>query len=382
MAALLLLPVAAQCASSISVSTDGQYQYNSNVFDVQEGRPVPGTSDLRHDDRYYRYGGEIDLREQWQQQRVHATLAASQYKYDHFRRLDHGEFKFDIGSDWRLGAFLDGGIEAIRSRTQVAFTEVFQAFAAIQTEQRANANLGFQLAPAWRLETNGYWRHVQEPLPQAPLLTLGESAGQAALKFNAGGALTFGVSASYLAGIFTHADAAVNPSYREQSAALLFSYDNRGRSNVTGQGGYSRRKSLDSRVSASSPTGRVDIVHRLTGKTNLHLAFSRSINSYLTNSSSQLSSDAALSLRWSATRKATVDVGYHLTANTLPDQGALPGTNRNDRVRGFNLRIDYDVRPWLMIRPYVSEQTRNSNLSLANFIGTVYGVEVRGTLRH
>jgi hypothetical protein len=374
-AALLQPPVPCLAAVSIDASATARYEYNSNVFDLQGGYPVPGTSDYQHSDRLYTYGAALDANYPWGQQKLFAVLSTTNFRYDHFTQLDHNEYNADGGLNWKLGRTLDGTLEVQRDRIMVAFTNVNNAQYALQTEQRESAKIGYGISPDWRIEGTGYYRTIDQSFIDQPNLDLNESFVQAALRYVGVAGLTSGLSVGYYAGNYTGASAASNPSYRQTTVALVATYAPTGRSTFNGALGYSNRTSTSQLNSISGFTGEVDYTNQLTGKTSMQVLLSRAINSYIANVSSEIDSAAALNVRWQATYKTRLVAGYSWTYRELPGQGNAPvGSNRTDHLQYASLKVEYEPVRWLSIRPYVNVQTRTSNFIGGNFNATAYGL--------
>ena len=380
--AVLLIPAPAFAQLAVKASASGSYQYNSNVFDLQTGFPVFGTNDYRRADSYYVYGGTLALNDQVSQQNLYLTAGDTELTYDHFTQLTHDEYHVDAGWNWRLGLDLDGTFDVLRSRTMVAFTEVVQQYLALDTEQRETANIGFQFLPQWRVEANGYTRKLQEPLPDQPNLQLTESQVGGVLKYGGMAALTSGLSASYSHGDFTATNGVFNPQYDQKTAELVATYRPSassgtiglsGRSTFDGAVGYSERTSPVSFDKASGLTGHLDYTNQLTGKTSAQVALDRVINSYVTNTGSEIDTSASATVLWQATYKTGISAAYTWTYRNLPDQGFIPGTTRDDHLQFVSLTVDYEPLRWLAIKPYANIQTRTSNYFGGNFNATVYG---------
>jgi hypothetical protein len=381
MRALLLLPLLLPlpCLAQVAITTSGagQYQVNSNVFDLQPGFPLPGTEDYHHADQFYAYSGSFVMNDLWQQQKFFTTLTATEFEYDHFKQLDHTEYRFDGGWNWILGPALDGTLDVSRVRSMVAFTDVIQSEIAIQTEQRETAGIGFHFSPDWRVEGLAYRRDVDEPLPGEPNLQLSESFGQATLKYLGRAGVTSGLSASYLVGDFTGSVGAGNPAYRQDNIGLVANYQVNGVSSFVGDVGFSRRTSSNGTDNISGTTGELDYKNQITGKTAIELTLDRVINSYIVNTGSEFDSFATLKVNWQTTYKINVAAAYTWTLRDLPGQGdAPPGSNRVDHLQYSSLFIDYEALTWLSLRPYANIQSRRSNYIGANFDSTVYGVNV------
>jgi hypothetical protein len=388
---MLLLPGTAFAQLTAKLSATGEYQYDTNVFDVQTGFPIPGTNDYHYSDSYYAYGAALGLNEQISQQNLYLNATGTEFTYDHFTELTHDEYNFNGGWNWKIGRNLDGTFEVLRTRSMVAFTEVTQLELAIDTEQREQANIGFQFLPRWRIEANGYTRKLLEPLPGQPNLQLTESNGGAALKYLGTAGLTSGLSADFTHGNYSGTNGRFNPAYDQKTVALVATYQPSapsgplapnsdvptgpaGRSTFDGAVGYSKRTSPTGFNSVSGLTGHLDYTNQLTGKTSAQVDLDRTINSYLTNSGSEIDTSAGVKALWQATYKIGVAAGYTWTYRYLPGQGYVSGTDRGDHLQYASLTIDYEALPWLAIKPYANIQTRNSNYYGGNFNATVYGV--------
>jgi hypothetical protein len=239
----VLVPFAARAELSTTALVTGQYEDNSNVYDLQHGDPVPGTTDYQRSDSDYVYGGTIQLKYLWSLQEFYALASGDEFRYDHFTQLNHSDYKLNGGWDWKAGLILDGTLDVLRSSTMVPFTDITQSIVAVQTEQRETAKIGLKIAADWRLETSGYTRTVSEPIVGAPSLQLSENSGTAAIKFTGNAGLTAGLTGGYLSGHFTGADTTDNPAYRQTTEGVLANYEASGHSTFLGQVGYSRRTS-------------------------------------------------------------------------------------------------------------------------------------------
>jgi hypothetical protein len=365
------------------------YQYNTNVFDVQSGYSVPGlTSSTKLGDSILTYTGAYDIRYQWQQQLFFADLSGSEIRYDYFSELDHPEYSLDAGWSGKFGDFLDGfdgNAEVLRHHTMIPFLDFVPGAVSgsvsplsVSTEEREQGGLGLQVQTRWRIEGSAYTRDVTWPLPGEPNLKLNESEGQLAVKYLGTAALTSGVSVAYISGNYSGAsDPSLNPPYEQKTAALGAVYAG-GRSNFTGQIGYSSRTSsgIDSAINdVSGVTGSLNYTNQLTGKTSVIWTAARLINSYITESGSEIDTTTGLTLRWQATYKIGANLGYSYIYSQFPDQGTN-GSTRLDHVQLATLRIGYDVLRWLSIKPYASYQLRQSNLAGANFNASVVGVDL------
>lgn len=385
----VLRPAASLASVSVKLSANGQYQYNSNVFDVAGSLPVPGTTnDFHRGDSYYAYGPALNVVERWGQQIWYGDANLTQFQYDHFSQLTHTEYRLDTGLRWQMGFHVKGSLEVVRSRTMVAFTEVFQSQVALNTEQRENASVAFTLSPRWSVEGSGYTRSVSEPLVEAPDLRLSESQTSATLKYLGAVGLKSGVSVTYMHGSYSHTNgAALDPSYDEKTLAFIIDYSPTELNTLEGAAGYSRRSSATNIDSLADFTGHLAFNRQLTAKTSIETKLERNIYSYITNAGSEVDTTAKVGIHWQATYKTGLLASYSWTYAKYPDQG-LPGqggvglgqslgqADRADHLQFASLNIIYKARRWLTVRPYFNYQTRSSNFRDYGFNSNVVGVQL------
>lgn len=373
-AALAVWPAAAMSQMAIDASATGQYESNSNVYALPAGVSFPSPDGFHRSDALYSYAGKIGLIEQWHRQKIFATVNATSIHYNSFTQLNHSEYALDGGWNWVATSAFDGTLEATRSRSMVSFTDVIQSQLALQTDQREIASVAIHVSPDWDVDGKGYRRTLDEPLPGSPNLRLTETQGQTGLKYVGRAGVTSGVSASYLSGHFDGSGNSINPSYHETGMALFATVGTQDRPVFNGRIGYSRRGSSSGINTISGLTGSADYYRPLSGKTSLILTASRAINSYVTNTGSEIDTLGGITLKYQATYKTGFSANYLYTHRTLPDQGLTANTARTDNVQYVAVGIDYEALEWLSIKPYVNLQTRSSNVPFAEFNATVYGV--------
>jgi hypothetical protein len=382
-AALLASPLPAFAQLVMTVAGNSQYEYNTNVFDLQNGFLTPfGGKDFG--DSYIAYGGKLDASYLLSQQQFYATVLGTEYRYDRFTELDHSEYNFDAGWDWKVGRLWDGVLDVNRIRSMVSFYNVIGTSLVIQTEQRETGRAGLQFSPDWRAELTGYTRSVDQPQTGAPNLRLTESSGTSAIKYTGTAGVTAGLTAGYLRGSFRDTGTFVAPSYHQTTGGLTATDEVTGLSTFRGEVGYSRRTSDNGNNNVSGVTGELDYKRALTGKTTVELDLTRQINAYITNNASEIDSVAALTATWQATYKIGVVLGYSFTYRQLPGQGnevvdgvfVLDGGEQTQRLHMPSLAVTYVPVPWLTLKPYYHYQTRSSqNLVGGNFDASVVGIQ-------
>ena len=382
-AALLAAPLPAFAQLVMTAAGNAQYEYNTNVFDLQKGFTTPfGGKDFG--DSYIAYGGKLDASYLWSQQQLYATVLGTQYRYDRFSELNHSEFNFDAGWDWKVGRLWDGVLDVNRIRTMVSFYNLIGTSLVVQTEQRETGRVGLQVTPDWRGELTGYTRTIDQPQVGAPNLRLTETSGAGAVKYTGTAGVTAGLTAGYLRGYFRDTGTFVAPSYHQTTAGLTATDEVTGLSTFRGEIGYSRRSSDTGINNVSGVTGELDYKRALTGKTTVELDLARQINAYITNNASEIDSLATLSATWQATYKIGVVLGYTFTYRQLPGQGNAVvngvfvdnGADQTQHLHMPSLAVTYVPVRWLILKPYLRYQTRSSqNLVGGDFDATVVGMQ-------
>jgi len=381
--AVFLMPIACPGWAEVNIAAAGsaRYEHESNVFDLQNGYTVPGTNDLQRSDRLYTYGAALDVDYLWERQKLFAILSDNQFRYDHFKQLNHNEYSVDLGLNWKLGRLFDGTLESVRSRTMVVFTNVVNSRFDLQTDQHNTARLGFEFIPDWRIEGTGTHHTNTQSTVGQPDIDLTEKTGTLALQYLGRAGLTAGLLALHSTGNYTGNTAAtgvvagLNPSYRQNSLSLTAMYTLSGRASLNSALGYSDRKSGSAANSISGFTGELDFEDQLTGKTSMHVLLSRNISNYVANVASEVDNTAALTVRWQTTYRLGVIAGYNWTNRNLPgqnDQALNP--DRVDHLQYASLNLDYQAFRWLTLKPYINYQTRSSTFTGGNFSATVYGI--------
>ncbi len=283
--ALLVMPIAhAQFKGQAGATM--QVESNSNVFDVNSGTPLPAVpGDAHRGDTFLAYGALFGLQYGWRNQQFFASASASKIDYQNNTDLDHTAYKFDAGMKWALGRLLDGKIEISRARDMVPFYDLAGTTLSLQTVQREAADATLKVSPEWSVEGAAYTSKQNEPLPEAPNLSLTDTAGTVTVRYLGIARFTGGFNANYDTGSFQGSTVAANPDYHQYGAGLTTSYLSP-RSTLEGEVGYSRRMSATGTDNTSGVTGKISLLQRLTAKTNVAFTLSRAIESYFLNSGS------------------------------------------------------------------------------------------------
>jgi hypothetical protein len=372
--ALIAIPMKAHAQFTGNASATGQFESNSNVFNLDSA--VPGTTAHPQADTFLAYGAAFDLKYLWSKQELYASASTTEFNYQRFTELNHDDYKFETGLKWVLGELLDGKVDVTRTRTMVPFYDLAETTLSLSTEQRESALVGLKVTPEWRIEGSAYTDTLDEPIPVAPNLQAKESAGTVAAKYLGIVGFTSGMYVGYQSGSFEGTNGTLNPDYHQTMEGLTATYQS-SRTTMDGKIGYSRRTSTTGTDNTSGLTGEFKLKDQLTPKTDLEAELGRAINSYLLNTGSEIDTTAGVTANWQTTYKLLVSLGYTYTYRDYPRQGNDPvGSNRIDHQQYATLAVDYRPQRWIIIKPYANLLVRNSDYIGGKFNSTIIGVYV------
>ena len=370
---LLLISVKVPAQVTGKASATGQFESNSNVFDLNSGTPLPTGGDSHRGDTFFAYGAQFDLNYLWGKQQFFASAGTTEFDYQRFTQLDHEDYRLDAGMKWTLDQLLDGKIDIRRVRTMVPFYDLAGTVLSLQTEQRESAEAGIKVTSQWRIEGAAYTSKLDEPLPEEPSLSLTETSGKITVKYLGTSRFTGGWYVSYTSGSY-EGDTGANPSYHEYGSGVQTTYASP-RSTFDGQVGYARRISTSGANNTSGLTGQIKFKEQLTAKTNVAVIIGRAIQNYVLNAGSEIDTSAGVTAEWQASYKLAVTLGYTYTYRNYPGQGNDPiGSDRIDHQQYATLGVEYRPLRWLVIKPYGNLQRRNSDYIGGDFSSTVFGL--------
>jgi hypothetical protein len=380
LAALIgLLVSATACGESIFLPYAGaQYEHNSNVFALPNsaaavaasGDPTLSDSDLKTV-----AGFEEDYL--WDRQRLYATAEGRYFEYDHFSDLSHYEYAAKLGFDWKLFSMLDGTLLGSQERSMAPFANRdTETQLAIDIDRHAIGKINFQLAPEWRLETGVDHHDLNAPIQNFPDYGLTETISNAAVKYLGFSNLSYGIAAYYSDGRYRNAP--VVGSYVQTVVDLTMTYAASGLSSFNGAIGHTQRDQGQDQGRISAITGELGYTRRFSGKTSIHIDYSKAVNSYIGAGGSELDSIINATLNYQATFKTGMILGFQETWSDFIGQ-TIPGSDvigRKDRSPSASFKLNYQALRWLLIQPYVTYQRRTSNEEFFSYSGTIVGIQL------
>jgi len=375
-------PASAQLKWGLSAT--GQYEHNSNVFNLESGgnnvgnvNGAPIGTVGTPSDSYYAYGAGFDLSYKYSRQELYLTGSTKEYDYQRFTDLNHNDYNLDGGWRWAIGSRFDGRFDVARQHSMVPFFDLGQTILSLQTMQTETAEAGWRLNSDWRLEGKAIYDTLDQPIIGAPDLQLKEKTGQAAVKYTGLVGFTAGLDARYRSGDYGHSGGPQNPSYHESMAGLTASYKLTGRTTFDGEVGYSKRSSSFGNDNQNGLTGHLKFKDQLTHKTSFSIGVSRELVNYVANAGSETDTGVNANVSWQATHRVAIEAGYIWTLRDYPRQGNNPpGSDRVDHQRSFTVAADYLALRWLTIKPYANILKRSSDFIGGDFDSTIFGVQL------
>jgi hypothetical protein len=373
--ASIIAPLEAQAQFSGKAAVTGQFESNSNVFNLDTGVAPPMGGNSRLGDTFFAYGARFDLDYLLGRQQFFASASTTEIDYQRHTQLDHDDYQLDAGLNWTITSLLTGKVDITRSRAMVPFYDLTGTTTlSLETSQRELAEAGFAVTPEWRIEGETYTSKIDEPLPQAPDLSLTETSGKITVNYLGLTRFTGGWFASYDSGSYQGSEVNANPDYHQAAAGVTATYRSP-RATFDGTVGYSRRTSATGTDNTSGVTGDLRLREQLTYKTSVSFEVGRGIQSYLLNTGSEIDTTLGVTAGWQATHKLGVTLEYKYIYRDYPGQGNNPvGSERVDIQNSATLGIDYRPREWLSIKPYANIQWRLSNYIGGEFNARVFGV--------
>jgi hypothetical protein len=355
-----------------------QYEHNNNVFALENsasalaasGDPTLGDSDLKSV-----AGFEEDYL--WDRQRLSGTFEGRYIKYDHFSSLSHSEYLAKLDLDWKLFSMLDGTFLGSQERVMAPFANrdtLTQL--AIDIDRHGIAKFNVRIAPEWRLETSVDYHDLSAPIQGFPDYGLIETTARAAVKYLGVAYFTYGFSADHVDGRYRNAP--VDGTYNQTDLALTMTYAASGLSSFNGALGHTQRDQGQNQGKVSDVTGELGYLRQLTGKTSIHLDYTRAVNSYIGAGGSELDSTLNASVTYQPTFKTGMTLGYQRIWSTFLGQ-TIPGTDvlgRKDSSTGATFKMNYQALRWLLVQPYVNYQRRTSNNEIFGYSGTIIGIQI------
>jgi hypothetical protein len=366
-------------------------EHNSNVFARSPtDPPFAASGNTQLDDTLFRYLGGADLDLAWERDRLRLNLEAQHFNYNHFTALDHTEYKGSADFDWHLGPVVDGSLVYKQTRVMSPLQDTLSDQLELQTDKTATATVRVLVTPQWRFDVAPTWHQLASPLPQYPQFGLRETGGAVSLNYLGINKLTAGLRGDYTSGSYGHILGATD--YHQTTEELTATYALTGFSSFDGQMGFTQRNSTlvnpaDAQIvgggggfvgRTTAFTGSLGLTRQLSVKTAVNARIFREISSYTAGANSEIGTGGEAGVTWSPDVKFTFSLHYRQETQSI--QGALVNdngaVNRVDHLRAGEFYVKYHFTQWLTLRPYITRDSRSSNVVNVSYNATMVGVDL------
>lgn len=359
-----------------------QAEYSSNVFSLPDAdqAQIENDGDRRLSDQSLRGIVGLSARLPLGLQTLRATVEGRRFDFLHFDRLDHNEYLLGGGIDWVLTDFLDGTAEVRQERRLAPFMDRVSTQLTMETERLGIASVDLDIGNDLRLESGFRIRSLDSPLPAFPDFVLNERTADIALKYALGRGLDTGLYGQYVDGDFKGVPAAGR--FDAQSLGISLDYTIDRLSRVGSQLGYTvRRDRSTDNGRSSAVTGKFSYRRELSGKTSAMVDVFRRVNSYVGDASTVQETGVGTSADWAATAKIAVALSYQYGVSRFRQSGtSTTAANRLDHIHVGSLSVGWQALPWLLVKPYLAYQQRESSVARNQFEALVTGLELRARL--
>jgi hypothetical protein len=353
---------------------------DSNLFAVAPEFPVLDPEGVpRLSDTVTTYKGGANLNYLFDLQRVYATFEGRELEYDRFTNLNHSEYLIDLGLAWKLTSRFDGIVDVRREKKIIAFADADVTALEVQTDQLIEGTFNVAMTPEWRLETQANLHTLDYPIAGSPDLRLQEGLEGIGVKYIGIANLAYGIEGTHVDGGYEGVPG--SQGYKQNTYQFAAKYRIAAVTQLNAAIGYTVRNIQGDPSSVSGVTGIFGYDRQLTGKTSLSLKVQRAVDSYYTAVSSEIDTSGSVSVNWQATPKISLALNYQRVHSVFEGeslQDALT-SGRKDNASFSGIELRYQPLRWLLLRPYVRRQVRESNLNEFTYNNTELGIELLAT---
>jgi hypothetical protein len=350
-----------------------QIEYDSNVYRVSSATAKQTLGSSQRDDEILTSEAGSDIAYLWNAQRLYASGNVRRVLYRRASELDHNEFDWLGGLNWKLGSSVDGDGEYKMQRRMVP--EENRALPTtrldFETDHNAGGSVNLMIDPQWRAESRVDWVEQDSPSQDA-LFHLDETKYTLGAKYLGLGPVNMGLQAQYLTGTFD--DGIQNGPYRQVNLDYTLDYKSGSLSQLSMLLGGSRRRGRNgSSESFSGFTGELHYKRFISGKTTLGADFFRRVESYAVLADYVAETGGDVNMDWQATPKLFVNLLVSFTDDSFQVSA------RKDQLLITAFSLKYQPITWFFLKPTVQYESRHSNQTVYSFVDTVVGLQ--GTLQ-
>lgn len=325
---------------------------DDNLFRLDD-RDTAGAGNRRHGRSDTIRRAALGVLVDWpvSRQTVHVAASASDYDYQRFDQLDHGENQVDTALDYQLGHTVGGTARYENARRLEDFSNRDSTDPDFVRRQRIEIDNRVEITPDWRLRTRVGHLRLDHSLNSEQRFDRREDDVLVAIEYAGSADSVAGLGVEHVDGKFPGRteDDLFARSFDQNEVFASFNWDYSGQSSLDARLGYTRRdNSGGGDRDFSEPTGRLQYRRALTGKTTLSAQLWRDIYSVDDIDANYLRETALqLGLEWDYSPKLGGNLSF---AHRRQKYAALAGDDnapRRDRVNEAGAELVY--RPVRML---------------------------------
>lgn len=380
---LVTLPAAAQVkwAPYVGVS----YLYDTNLFRASDETRSEGfASGSERSDSITTYDAGLALSYALGQQQISVRGSASQARYDRNEQNDFEGYTSGADLAWTLGPALSGGVAYGKSRSLRDFETLMGANQRVLVDSTSlSANAGIAVGSQWRLGLNAGQSTTRNASASRRSDDREDVSAGVGLDYLGFGRWSVGVSVGGSRGEFPEREPVegVSEEFEQIEYRVNTQWKPSGISSFSLGVGRSERTDdglMESTFSAT--TGDFGYQRRISAKTGLSLAVTRSVSSNDQQGANfVVNTGGSLALSWAATQRLNAGLQLGLFEENYEETPSLDveGTARVDLVRSGTLSLGYAATKWLALSSSAGYQKRTSNGTSAEFDATQISLSAR-----
>jgi hypothetical protein len=367
---------------ALDVSLSEQFFYDDNLFRLPLQYPLGAVLSRRDHVNTLSAGANY----QWTgwQQEVEIALQTASNRFVRNSFLDNNSGRAKLVWNWLLGPRLSGtaGGDYSRSLAQFANTFYFAKDVVDVADYYATARLRF--AQHWNITGGLKKADTTHGALERKADNFHSKSVNGGVEYVTSSSDSLSLSYQFINGSFSQFGSfeglPFDRSYKDNHAQLAGSYFLGGRTQLTANVGYLRRRYPDSQFgSFSGDTWRIRAETQLTGKSSLSVSAWRELSAYLDAESDYfVARGESLALNWLPTSKISLSLfaSYAEQSYLSTSPSAIIFDSRRDRVESEGATFSYAPRKWLNLQISYRHEGRDSNRDLFNYGDNLTGLQL------
>jgi Putative beta-barrel porin 2 len=362
----------------LKLNADLAYQYDSNLFKLDEGINNAQTSrngqkaDSKLDARL---SGRLDLK--ISRQLISASADISQINYQHFSELNHNEWSAGLEWAWLAGSRLNGQLSVNTSTKMSSFEDNFlgglgNSALDMQRQNSVNWQGVLQLkstvaiiaAASVSTEEHDLKKYIDAKNNTASLgLRYQTEKGNYVSVRHGWRKYTYDVDLPFRAG------------FTEQTSSIDMGYSPSNKIALNASLGLSHWVSAFNDQSQDTPQWDLGLTWQATDKTTLKIGYGQSFTEFTSGAGRNLDRHLNLNAKWTMTDK----INWSIETNRRERSFEVAGSSvqKDENTNSLRLGLNYKVLPPLTLTSYAQAEQRSSEVINSNYKDYQLGLSVR-----